>query len=113
MDDLGMFDKDLFARILAELMAGRSANQLAKETGINQTTISRFLSAAIDQPKIEQLMILATHFGVTLDQLVGWKPLNRKLQELDGVFVAMNERKQSTFLSIGHTILQEPDAPYR
>lgn len=63
--------------ILARLMDAKGLNQaaLARETGLNQSTISRILNPdtpkGIRSPSERQTRPLATFFGVTVDQLRG------------------------------------------
>ena len=44
-------------------------NELAEETGISTSTLSR-LEAGLRRPTLEQLLPLARCYGVTLDELV-------------------------------------------
>jgi len=48
-------------------------NDLAEETGISISTLSR-LEAGLRRPTLEQLLPLARAYGVTLDELVGAPP---------------------------------------
>lgn len=56
-------------RELRELK-GKSQNQVAKETGINQQMIN-YWELGKGVPKLEFLIILADYYNVTLDYLVG------------------------------------------
>ncbi|MBQ8309304.1 MAG: helix-turn-helix transcriptional regulator [Clostridia bacterium] len=48
---------------------GLSQSQLAKETGIKQQTISRWENNT-HKPDIEQCVILAKYYGITLEELI-------------------------------------------
>ncbi len=62
------------ARILLSLMHradGISENELARRTGVPQSTINRILSGVSRDPKTGTLQPLADYFGVTVAQLRG------------------------------------------
>ncbi|MER7443787.1 helix-turn-helix domain-containing protein [Micromonospora avicenniae] len=60
---------------LKQLRARRdiTLTDLAKETGISASTLSR-LEAGLRRPTLEQLLPLARVYGVTIDELVGAPP---------------------------------------
>ena len=64
--------KILVAERLTELMREEGVNQvkLAQKTGVKQNTISAWLSKK-KEPCITSLWLLADHFGVTVDYLIG------------------------------------------
>ena len=66
--------KESFASRLKYLReeGGLSQNELAKTTGINQATISKWEQEKSDPPLALALKI-AKHFNVSLDYLSGWK----------------------------------------
>ncbi|GAA4578864.1 XRE family transcriptional regulator [Micromonospora coerulea] len=55
------------------LRRGITLTDLAEETGISASTLSR-LEAGLRRPTLEQLLPLARAYGVTLDELVGAPP---------------------------------------
>jgi transcriptional regulator with XRE-family HTH domain len=55
------------------LRRGVTLTELAAETGISASTLSR-LEAGLRRPTLEQLLPLARAYGVTLDELVGAPP---------------------------------------
>lgn len=60
---------------LRQLRAGRNVTltELAEETGISASTLSR-LESGLRRPTLEQLLPLARAYNVTLDELVGAPP---------------------------------------
>jgi transcriptional regulator with XRE-family HTH domain len=62
------------------LQSGISDAELAKKTGIPESTIYRLTSGATNDPRISTLRILADFFGITLGQLVGEEPLNAETE---------------------------------
>lgn len=59
-----------FAENLKELIGERSISGVAKEIGIPQQTLSRYLHAQ-REIGLENLCKIADHFGVDLDLLTG------------------------------------------
>lgn len=49
--------------------------QIAYKTGLNKATVSQMLAGARKDPPIGTVMRFAEAFGVTLDELMGLKPL--------------------------------------
>lgn len=72
---------DCTATVLAILMQDRGISQadLARATGVNQSTISRILkpilSKGIKNPSDLQVRPLASYLGLTTDQLRGYEPI--------------------------------------
>lgn len=112
-----MFDPEKLRANLAILMAGISANELWRKSGVQQTTISRILAGKIDTPKIDQLCKLAEYFGVTVSQLIGELPMREppppSYAELERELDSMPAHRRLTAINIVHTIAMEPDAPYQ
>ena len=61
-----------FAEVLKELIGDRSVSSVAKEMGIPQQTLTRYLHCQ-REIKIENLCRIADYFGVDLDVLTGRK----------------------------------------
>lgn len=61
-----------FAERLKELIGNKSVSQVAKEVGIPQQTISRYLLCQ-REIKLENLVKLANYFNEDLDYLTGRK----------------------------------------
>ena len=61
--------------ILKSLMNEHGINQpdLARETGLTQSTIQRILSGAIEHPKTNQLIPLCNFFKISLDEMLGFE----------------------------------------
>ncbi len=66
--------RDTLKGLIAQ--SGISDADLAKKTGIPESTIYRLTSGATSDPRISTLKLLADFFGVTLGQLVGEEPLS-------------------------------------
>lgn len=112
-----MFDLDKLRTNLATLMDGMSANELARRSGVQQTTISRMLAGKIEAPGIDHLCNLAEYFGVTVSQLIGEKPLKTPdYSKLENVMDKLPEYRRNTVINVAqdvaHSFLQEPEAPY-
>lgn len=83
------------AEVLEELMRGKiiegkpiSQNRLAEVTGIPQPTISRILSGKHETLRLDNMMALADYFEVSLDQLTGRVPLDKKPLSKEAMAVA-------------------------
>lgn len=63
----------------ARLSTGFDQIEVAKETGIGQTDISKYENGKA-QPDIEKLGILADFYGVSLDWLIGTKGNQNKIK---------------------------------
>lgn len=63
-----------FATILSDIMkkSGISAEDLARRTKISPSTISRYLSGEILNPKIDMLMVIADALNTSPSYLIGW-----------------------------------------
>ena len=59
-----------FAEVLKELIGDRSVSSVAKEMGIPQQTLTRYLHCQ-REIKIENLCLIADYFGADLDVLTG------------------------------------------
>lgn len=61
-----------FAEVLKELIGDRSVSSVAKEMGIPQQTLTRYLHCQ-REIKIENLCLIADYFEADLDVLTGRK----------------------------------------
>lgn len=63
--------------ILSQLMTekGIKSSELARKTGVGQPVIYRIMTGVTDNPQIHTLMPIADFFKVSIDQLLGIKPL--------------------------------------
>lgn len=64
--------KEKFARNLKALIGEKSQSQIAKEIGISQQTLSRYISGQIEIG-LENLVKIAKYFNESIDVLVGLK----------------------------------------
>lgn len=64
--------KEIFAKNLYYLKGDKTLDEIARDTGIPQQTLSRYLSAK-SEIKIYNLCVLADYFDIDLDTLVGRK----------------------------------------
>lgn len=67
------------ATILKELLQKNkiSESELARKTGVCQPVIHRMASGETDNPKIKTLLPIARYFDISIDELIGDKPLIR------------------------------------
>jgi len=61
---------------LKELIGSRVPSQVAKEIGINQRTLSRYLLAQSEYLGLEILIKIADYFHESFDVIVGRKTIN-------------------------------------
>src|SRR5215216_7490151 len=55
-----------------------SESELARQTGVGQPVIHRMASGETDNPKIDTLRPIAKFFDISLEQLIGDIPLEKK-----------------------------------
>lgn len=79
-----------FSAIIKNLMreCGIREAELARQTGLPQTTINRLLLGETHDPRANTLIPIATFFGVTVGQLLGQEPLNS--ERIAGTFNPTN-----------------------
>ncbi|WP_176475690.1 XRE family transcriptional regulator [Halomonas salipaludis] len=65
--------KDVLARLIEA--SGKRPTEVARESGVAQSTLSRILQGKIESPTDRQVQKLAEYFGVTTDQLRGRQPV--------------------------------------
>lgn len=61
--------------VLRVLMNGMSESELSRKTKIPKTTINRLLSGQTPDPRISTVAALAKYFNISIEQLIGEKPL--------------------------------------
>lgn len=76
MIDKFLNDDNLVCDIINRLMqeAGIKEAELARQTGLPQTTVNRLLLGATSDPRAHTLKPIADYFGVTIGQLCGFEP---------------------------------------
>lgn len=64
--------------VIRQLMdeSGIRESELARQTGLPQTTINRMLLGGTGDPRANTLKPIADYFGVTIGQLCGFEPLS-------------------------------------
>jgi transcriptional regulator with XRE-family HTH domain len=80
----------LVSKIITSLMQEMKIkeSELARQTGLPQTTINRLLLSSTSDPRANTLKPIANYFGVTVGQLIGEEPLNPS--RIEGSFGAYN-----------------------
>jgi len=81
---------NLTSKIISQLMLeiGIKESELARQTGLPQTTINRLLIGATSDPRTNTLKPIANFFGVTIGQLVGEEQINQN--RITGTFIPNN-----------------------
>ncbi|NNM59018.1 MAG: LexA family transcriptional regulator [Legionellales bacterium] len=69
--------------------AGMIEAELARQTGIPQTTINRVLLGETLDPRATTLVSISKFFGVTVDQLIGHLPFNKN--PIEGAYHPTNK----------------------
>lgn len=85
---IASMQKDRTHEILARLIqaAGKRPTEVARESGVNQTTLSRILSRGIETPTDRQVVRLAGYFDLTSEQIRGRQPISdADMQRIMGV----------------------------
>lgn len=83
-------ERTLVSRILSSLMSELKIkeSELARQTGLPQTTINRLLLGGTTDPRASTLQPIAKFFGVSIDQLLGLEPFHST--QIEGTFVPNN-----------------------
>lgn len=76
--------KDVLKRLIGA--SGKKATEIARESGVTQSTLSRILQGKIESPTDRQIQKLAEYFGVSTDKLRG-----REALDLDDLFPRIGE----------------------
>ena len=94
--------RETFAKNLRIALAERDINQaeLAKRTGLAQSTISSYVSGE-RYPRPSQLYLIAQSLHMTVSELTGMKPADEsEKNELLRLYSALNAQDQATVLSL-------------
>ena len=85
----------LTSKIISGLMLEINITEaeLARQTGLPQTTINRLLIGATSDPRANTLKPIANFFGVTIGQIVGEEPINES--RIAGTFIPNNREAWS------------------
>lgn len=99
--------KLVFREILKELRLkrGMSQEQLADAISIPHSNIRRYESSKKGHPQIERLVQIADYFGITLDELIGRKEIDNKVNEF--VNLSNEELLKATMYYDGYEINEE------
>jgi len=93
--------------ILTHLMSekGIKSAELARKTGIGQPVVHRLMTGTTENPQILTLKPIADFFGVTLDQILGLRPLDNQKQ-LDNIALHKITNKLTTIKTIASVLLE-------
>lgn len=73
------------SKVLNRLIESRgitNVSQLARDIGMGQPTLQRIKSGSLQKPSAENAQKIADYFGITVDQLLGEKPIgDRELRD--------------------------------
>jgi len=85
---------------------GWSDNYLAEQSGVPQTTISRFLAGTSESMMLETLVALAKPLGVTIAELIGEKPIDidHKTRQVLKAMQDMADYKKDVVVSTAETL---------
>ncbi len=75
---IAFMQKDTVRKVLQRLISdsGKRPTEVARHSGVSQSTLSRILNGKIESPSDRQISLLADYFGVSGDQLRGYEPIN-------------------------------------
>lgn len=108
IDNAQMHDQT--REIIAKLMAHKRWNEptLAEKSGVNQSTINRFLSGKTDEASFQTIQGIAHALGVTVSQLIGEVPVEAddKIQRVVLLMQAMPEYKKDVLVAAGDALAQ-------
>jgi SOS-response transcriptional repressor LexA len=88
-------NENIVSQIITSLMTeiGIKESELARQTGLPQTTINRLLLGDTFDPRANTLKPIAKFFGVTIGQLLGEEPLNNS--RISGTYQPNNKEAWS------------------
>jgi transcriptional regulator with XRE-family HTH domain len=91
--------------VLAHLMAekGISSAELARKTGVTQPVVYRLMTGATENPQILTLKPIASFFGVSFEQLLGFVPMNNQSSLDDATLHSINT-KLSTIKTVASVL---------
>jgi transcriptional regulator with XRE-family HTH domain len=92
--------------VLTHLMAakGISSAELARMTGVTQSVVYRLMTGSTENPQVLTLKPIANVFGVSLEQLLGFVPLNNQ-STLDDVKLHSINTKLSTVKTVASVLI--------
>lgn len=95
------------ATILSHLMTENriSSAELARKTGIGQPVIYRIMTGTTDNPQVLSLKPIAAFFGISIDQLLGYSPLNSP-KSLDNHALHNLHNKLTTIKTIASVLVE-------
>ena len=95
------------SKILTQLIQqrGLSTAELARQTGVAQPVIYRLMTGTTENPQVLSLKPLADYFGISLDQLMGYKCLTRT-EPLNQKTVHDMQNKLTTIKTIASSLME-------
>lgn len=97
--------------IIKRLLAEREMNPtaLAREVGLPQPTVSRFLKGDSKTMEVENFQAIAMFFGLTLSELLGEVPIGARgdLRDIHRIGSMLSAEKRSTWARIGRALLED------
>lgn len=93
--------------ILSRLMSDRGINsaELARKVGIGQPVIYRLMTGVTENPQILTLKPIADFFEISVDQLLGFSPLNTQ-NSLDNATLHTLVNKLTTIKTISSVLAE-------
>lgn len=97
---------DNLARTLTNLMAVNklTSSELARKTGISQPVIYRLMTGSTENPQILTIKPIADYFGITIDQLAGYKALTSSEPTFDKTALHNIHNKLNTIKMISNVL---------
>jgi transcriptional regulator with XRE-family HTH domain len=92
----------VLGRLVAE--KGISSAELARKTGVSQPVVHRLIAGETENPQILSLKPLADYFGISLDQLLGYAPLNAP-KSFDNALMHSVTSKLSTIKTVASILI--------
>ena len=68
---------ETFSERLRQLIGDKSVNAAARELGLQQASVDRYVKG-LHAPNAEAIYVVATHFGVSADWLLGISPTPKR-----------------------------------
>jgi len=98
---------DSLANRLTTLMQKQnlSSSELARLTGITQPVIYRLMTGQTENPQIFTIKPIADYFGISIDQLMGFLPLQGP-QPLDNITLHNISNKLTTIITVASTVAE-------
>jgi transcriptional regulator with XRE-family HTH domain len=92
--------------VLTRLMAekGISSAELARNTGVTQSVVYRLMTGGTENPQVLTLKPIADFFKVSLEQLLGFAPLNNQ-SSFDNIVLHNINTKLSTVKTVASVLV--------